>query len=117
VQAQVRERERELVGEVLVGERADGLTLWLLTRLLSRTPRTAQGVFALNSHNLGELPGTAVYATGSKLSHCCVRANAVYHFDADTGLGEHRATRAILPVRATVHACAIYACRASTIKR
>ena len=34
----------------------------------------AQGVFALNSHNLGELPGTAVYATGSKLSHCCVRA-------------------------------------------
>lgn len=59
----------------------------------------AQGVFALNSHNLGEIPGTAVYATGSKLSHCCIKANAVYHFDEDTGMGQHRATRDIQPVR------------------
>eukprot|EP00959_Pyramimonas_sp_CCMP1952_P162008 3387398-Pyramimonas_sp.AAC.1 len=41
-----------------------------------------QGVFALNAHNLGELPGAAVYMVGSKLSHCCVAANTVYHYQA-----------------------------------
>ncbi|KAK3236329.1 hypothetical protein CYMTET_53523 [Cymbomonas tetramitiformis] len=51
----------------------------------------AQGVFALNSHNLGERPGSCLYVTGSKLSHACIRPNAVYHFKPAEGLGEHRA--------------------------